>query len=302
MGGSEEAVYYTSIELARLGYDVTIYSSVTGADHGSVYHYAADGTVVHSSTVSDTISLGNYDDIKHGGKLGDSLAVGSVTWMQHDTYNPAPRQAADVRCEVFIAWRYAISLGLARQPRHFAGCGRKYLWLHDLIPGNILPPSFFLHFDGILVQSDFHKSFIRNAFATHETAHSYVNMTHAEAGIAVIPNGISQLRPTDENVSSKNNNSVFVYGSAPGRGLEHVLSQWGAIKKAIPSATLEVYYGFTDAAVEGLKASMGAGFERWYRQMQEYLLQDGVQYFGAVDHETLTDAYARAGMKWLKFF
>lgn len=283
MGGSEEAVYYTSIELARMGYDVVVYSSVTSADHGSVHYYTADGPLT-ASVAMQWRGAGN----------GLQRDVGSVSWLHHNTYNPIPDtsgQQVDSRCEIFIAWRYTISLGLARQPRHFAGCGRKYLWLHDLIPGSILPPSFFLHFDGILVQSEFHKGFIRAAFAPHAATHAYVDMTQVASGIAVIPNGISQSHPMD----GANNNAVFIYGSAPGRGLEHVLSQWGTIKKSIPDATLEVYYGFTETALKDLREKLGAGFVRWYEQMQAYLRQDGVKYFGTVDHETLTAAFTRAG-------
>lgn len=267
MGGSEEAVYYTSMELARQGYEVVVYAGVTEADHNTVHSYGA----------------------------------GSVTWLHYDYYNHhhhVPRTTADHgdsdddRCEIFVAWRYAISLSLATQSRRYRQCGRKYLWLHDLIPGYILPPSFFLHFDGILVQSDFHKSFVLDAFSEHAKKHAFVDMQVVANNIAVLPNGISNLHSMD----GANANDVFVYGSAPGRGLAQVLSQWSTIKAAIPTATLEVYYGFTPSAVKELRATYGEHFEAWYAQMQRYLQQDGVKYFGSVDHETLTAAYSRAGM------
>ena len=268
MGGSEEAVYYTSIELAKRGYDVVVYAGVTETDHGRVLTYTTTDNILDS----------------------DGRAIsGRVTWLHYDYYNPTTVDAS--RCEVFVAWRYAISLGLSTHPRGPHSCNRKYLWLHDLIPGSILPPSFFLHFDNILVQSDFHKSFVLDDFAEHARENAIVDLKRVTSRIAIVPNGISNVYSFD----GINDPSVFVYGSAPGRGLYLVLSQWGRIKTAIPSATLEIYYGFTESAMKELRTTQGANFDAWFAQMQRYLQQDGVKYFGSVDHETLTEAYARAG-------
>ena len=40
---------------------------------------------------------------------------------------------------------------------------------------------------------------------------------------------------------------------------------------------------------------MGDMFEPWLAEMKRMLQQDGVKYFGMVDHHTLAVAYARAG-------
>jgi len=276
MGGSEEAVYYTSIELAKRGYEVVVYAGVTEADHNTMYYYTTGGEVPpHMNTDLSTNQL-----------IHD---VGSVRWLHYDHYNLYEERA---ECEVFVAWRYVISLGLARQPRRHRHCGRKYLWLHDLIPGHILPPSFFAHFDGILVQSDFHKEFIYDAFEAHARTERIVDLQQVNKQIMILPNGISNMRSMD----GANDRSIFVYGSAPGRGLALVLSQWKTIKAVIPHATLEVYYGFTASAVSELKSTYGDQFGEFYAQMQVLLQQDGVKYFGSVDHATLTAAYSRAGM------
>jgi hypothetical protein len=289
MGGSEEAVHYASIELARLGFEVVIYAGVTGADHGTVQYFDALSSPKSSSSASS------------GGDQADLATRGSVTWLHYDTYDPTPVHPP-TRCEVFVAWRYGISLGLARSPRtvHAPGasapgmrCGGKYLWLHDLIPGNILPPSYFMHFDGILVQSAFHKSFVLDGFRQHHATRSNVNMDRAAKAVSIVPNGLSM-----ENLSSMdgtNDPNVFMYASAPSRGLALVLSQWRTIKKHISAATLEVYYGFTESVLKEMRATLGDKFDSWYAQMQRDLQQDGVKYFGAVDHDTLTRASARTG-------
>jgi hypothetical protein len=268
MGGSEEAVYYTSIALAKLGYEVVVYAGVTDADHGLVQRYAAD--------------------------TADGVSSGSVTWLHYDTYDPSPPAADDLagRCEVFIAWRYALSLGLARNSRRVGNCGGKFLWLHDLIPGSILPPSFFLHFDGILVQSSFHHNYIVEEFRRHHAVtHDYLDMDTVEENVRIVPNGLI-LSPLMDGV---NDNNVFIYASSPSRGLALVLSQWRTIKEHIPEATLEIYYGFTESVMKELRQSLGGSFDAWWAQMQLYLMQDGVHYVGTVDHDILTAASARAG-------
>merc|ERR1711968_139854 len=40
---------------------------------------------------------------------------------------------------------------------------------------------------------------------------------------------------------------------------------------------------------------MGDMFEPWLAEMKQMLRQDGVKYYGMVDHRTLATAYARAG-------
>jgi glycosyltransferase involved in cell wall biosynthesis len=268
MGGSEEAVYYTSIELAKLGYEVVVYAGVTDADHGLVQRYAAD--------------------------TAGGVSSGSVTWLHYDTYDPSPPAPDDLagRCEVFIAWRYALSLGLARNPRRVGNCGGKFLWLHDLIPGTILPPSYFLHFAGILVQSAFHHNYIVDEFRRHHGAtHAYLDMNIVRDNVRIVPNGLIHSPLMD----GMNDNNVFIYASSPSRGLALVLSQWRTIKEHIPDATLEIYYGFTESVMKELRQSLGGSFDAWWAQMQRYLEQDGVHYIGTVGHDTLTAASARAG-------
>ena len=309
MGGAEEAVYYSSIELAKLGYPVIVYAGVTAADHGTVVQY------FYPPEDAGDCSEGT-----------PPAAAGTVTWLHYDSYDPSQ---TPVSCEVFIAWRYAVSMALGRAPAfNFASpwfsapptggqqhlplsslddlsrryrCGAKYLWLHDLVGEDTLPPSFFRHFDGMLVQSAFHKEFVQAAYIKHAESYAasgsgrkraLVDLAVVERNVNVIPNGITtQQYPLD----GANDNTVFIFGSAPNRGLALVLHQWQHIKRAIPSATLEIYYGFTDSALRSLRASMGASFERWYAQILMYLQQDGVKYFGPVDHEVLTRAYSRAG-------
>lgn len=96
---------------------------------------------------------------------------------------------------------------------------------------------------------------------------------------------------------NQNQNHIFIYGSAPNRGLEYVLQQWKRIKKSIPTAELHIYYGFTSIIITNLKKSMGINqFNSWYSYIQIMLQQDNsIIYHGHVDHHTLNIAYRHAG-------
>ena len=89
-----------------------------------------------------------------------------------------------------------------------------------------------------------------------------------------------------------------MYGSAPNRGLELVLSMWPRIAAALPGATLKVYYGFSASFVKWGAAHMGPGFAAWRARMERLLhgpsALPGVVYVGMVDHVRLAAAYAEA--------
>lgn len=193
-----------------------------------------------------------------------------------------------------------------------ARCTQSYLWLHDLVPRSSLPVNYFRYYDGILVQSDFHKEHVLSIYNEYskevnnaDVAHN-VDLSEMQNRIIIVPNGITITTPdllslTGSSVSNNymegaNHKNVFIYGSAPNRGLALVLHEWAVIKQQIPDAILEVYYGFTDAVIRSMRNDMGVtNFENWYTQVQSWLQQDGVVYYGTVDHATLTSAYARAG-------
>lgn len=254
MGGSEEAVYYLSIELAKIGYNVEIFTDLSDIDKGRKFIYT-NGYVVWNH-------LNNMDINEY--------------------------------CYVFIAWRYSISLSLSKS------ANKRYLWLHDLVPSSTLPTSFFDIFDGIFVQSQFHKFFIENNMKNNNrSATNLININNRISNqsletskIFIVPNGIIITNDLD----GPNHNNIFIYGSAPNRGLEYVLRSWKRIKINIPSAILKIYYGFTDSVIKSMKESMGeTQFSVWYEDIQNLLQQDGVEYIGSVNHYDLTIAYRESG-------
>ena len=94
--------------------------------------------------------------------------------------------------------------------------------------------------------------------------------------------------------SGTNDNNNFIYASAPNRGLETVLKAWPFIKKALPHAKLEVFYGFSKSFMKFGKNTM-PNFDAWYAEMLSMLKYDGITYVGMADHHKLATGYAKAG-------
>ena len=260
MGGSEEAVYYSSIELAKLGHEVFIFGDLGAVDVGY------------------TTSYPPYC-------AGKSVCMqGYVKWLHYSSFD------MDEPYDVFIAWRYVLSLSLSKSAK------KSFVWLHDLISSSTLPLSFSGLFDGIMVQSQFHQAYVEELFTEMTPSLNSLVLEPANTSqrqqVFIVPNGIADMYVLD----GPNYAHVFIYGSAPSRGLQYVLECWSYIKGSIPEAVLRVYYGFTDAFQRSMRDSFGEEQYRiWYSYMLGLLEQDGVEYYGTVSHENLTDAYRHAG-------
>lgn len=278
MGGSEEAVYYTSIELAKLGHEVFIFGDLGAVDVGYTTSYPP--YCAEDSSSSSSVCAAN--------------AQGRVTWLHYGSFD------MDEPYDVFIAWRYVLSLSLSKSAK------QSYVWLHDLISSSTFPRSFFGLFDGIMVQSQFHKGYVEGLFAEMASSNNSLsfNASHSSSvtakknknknkmNVFIVPNGIADMHMLD----GPNHANVFIYGSSPGRGLQYVLECWWYIKTSIPDAVLRVYYGFTEAFQRSMRASMGEEqYRTWHSYMFGLLQQDGVEYYGTVNHADLTDAYRHAG-------
>ena len=136
-------------------------------------------------------------------------------------------------------------------------------------------PTFATSIDGLLCLSEFHKQ----SFPAHLQLKSIIS-----------PNGIDAKYIVD----GSNEHNHFVYGSAPNRGLEYLLTAWPLIRNCVSDAQLTVYYGFTPAFVKFGEKNI-PNYSAWKAKMDRLLQQDGVNYVGLVDHKTLAFGYANAG-------
>ncbi len=187
-------------------------------------------------------------------------------WTEYDV-NDKP--------DVFVAWRYHISLALAVNAKV------KLLWLHDIVSDLgeqiALLPSIGL-VDAVLGGSRFHlRSF----------ANSIQNISFV-LGYALQESYF---------VDGTNARNEFIYASAPNRGLQALLSVWPQIREKIPDARLAIYYGFSPSFMKWGIDSI-PNFQQWVHYMKETIARlnsFGVDYIGMVEHHELATAYARAG-------
>jgi glycosyltransferase involved in cell wall biosynthesis len=85
----------------------------------------------------------------------------------------------------------------------------------------------------------------------------------------------------------------IVYTSSYDRGLEHLLEVWPDVKKAVPDATLDCYYGWQlfQEFYKDNPASM-----KWKAKMEELLKQDGVTDHGRIPQQELEKEMRESGI------
>ena len=212
MGGSEEAIVYLAPQLAKLGYEVTIF-----------------------------------------GEISQPFEKDGVEWK--------PWNYIDKRDEfnVLVVWRMPQFVGQFKAKKMFID-------MHDQLPTNVVKPYKNATY---LFKSQYHKD-------------QYQNIDN----YAIIGNGIdvSQFEPAKKKPYS------VIYPSAYYRGLETLLKFWPEVKKEVPEATLDIYYGWNSWV--GLE-----GEDDFYKRMVKKLKEMeklGVKEHGRVDHKTLAKKYAES--------
>ena len=192
--------------------------------------------------------------------------VDGVLWMPVSSFD------TNEQFDVFVAWRYHISLSLARN------CSIRFLWLQDMV-SDLVPQIQLQHtrdeLNGVFVLSKFHKRMFDIPFQQH---------------VYITPNALDDRFFVDGN----NDEKEMIYASSPNRGLEQVLELWPYILQAEPELKLRVYYGFTKSFLSWGEANIKS-FNAWLARMKQLLKQPGVYYYGLVQHEVLAEAYAKAG-------
>jgi len=186
--------------------------------------------------------------------------VDGVKWMRFERFNPR-----DV-FNILIGWRNNPFV----EPKV---ASKKFIDMHDV-------PSMLAYYQEdtlkdvkLFVKSEYHKSLFPGL---------------GEEKFAIIPNGIdqNQFEKTDK---VKNN---LVWTSSYDRGLEYLLEMWPDVKKEVPDATLDVYYGFNlfDSTPWGKRPEGQA----WKAKMERLLGQGGVTDHGRVGTDEVAKAYSRA--------
>ncbi|KAG7389404.1 hypothetical protein PHYBOEH_007514 [Phytophthora boehmeriae] len=231
LGGSEEAVVFLARELQKLGYWVEVYGD------------PPPGDISRPDQASNDV----------------------VRWYPLYAYD-----IDDAGVDIFVAWRYHISLAMGKAVR------KKYLWMHD-VPHEDAKRSPLLHdADGIFCVSEYQKS------KFPELLQPKITVSTNALDPSFFKNG-------------PNHADRFVYGSAPTRGLYALLKAWPRIRESIPTAELSVFYGFRPAFLEWGRKHM-SNFTDWKTEIDRLLSETpGVRNVGLVDHARLAEEYSYAG-------
>ncbi len=170
----------------------------------------------------------------------------------------------------------------------------KLLWLHDVNVGDIRyfdGHDRFNEVDAIITPSDWHALHTRRVYG------------ESSATPIVIPNGFDRdVFCHSESDSMARDPNRMVYASSPDRGLERLLDLWPEIKKQMPNAWLEIFYGWDtiDAIINdgAAHAPQLLSFKKRIVEMIENLggKEGGIFWRGRVSQETLSSSLRRASV------
>jgi glycosyltransferase involved in cell wall biosynthesis len=198
-------------------------------------------------------------------RAGLAAPHAGVRWRRYETFG------SERPGDVFIAWRNADFVQFS------TGWRQVYHWQHNRqdLP---YPDAAAARIDRVLVVSRHHA---------------------ADAGfdgldrrkIHITSNGLDAafLRPAGNNEPDR-----AIYASCPARGLLAVLQMWPEIRRAVPTASLDVYHGFD--AVYYAMADCYPRLRDIETAIVRLLDQDGVTLHGMVGQDVLAEGFARAGV------
>lgn len=182
-----------------------------------------------------------------------------VEWVRYERFNPRDD------FNILIAWRNNPFL----EPKK---AKLKFIDVHD-VPNNQFYPADSLQDVTVMVKSEYH----RDLFPQLQ-----------DDNFQIVTNGID-LAQFDKGNKVKNK---MIWTSSLDRGLEYLLDVWPDIRKEVPDATLDVFYGF-DLWDASPNAKTEAG-RAWKAKMLRLLDQEGVDFIGRVGTERIAQAYNEA--------
>jgi len=191
-----------------------------------------------------------------------------VDWRQYWEMN-----AADT-FDVLISWRAAHFFDYKFKAR------KRYLWLHDIVPKDEFTPERIRNFDRAIFVSQYHAD--RPEFVKIPDSKKFVSSN------GITPEDFVKYDNTFERDPHK-----LIYMSANERGLRILYEIWADIKKAVPDATLDIYYGWESFdAINRDNPQMMA----WKAWMQEQAKQQGITEHGRIGQDDLNQEIFKSGI------
>mgnify|MGYP001572797320 CR=1 FL=1 len=185
---------------------------------------------------------------------------------------------------------------------------QKWLWAHDICFWDRLTPDRAEQIDCIIALSHWHVDHLKRCYPWLKSAEvidmddqdkTYeddwtVGEYYPEDTISKIPKIaiIGDAIDTSRFKGFKEDRVPyrFIWCSSPDRGLEELLSMWPLIKKAMPEATLKIFYGW-----EYFDSSLHIPEQRLFKQrIRELIRQEGVEWCGRVGQDILPHELKKA--------
>lgn len=178
----------------------------------------------------------------------------------------------DDKYDIFIAWRAPFLFERKIDAR------KSYLWLHDVMEPGEFGENRIANFDKCIVLSKYHRSLFPMI---------------PDEKIMLSANGIDS-EEFEVSFIQKRNPHRMIWTSSHVRGLVYLYKIWPEIKKAVPDATLDVYYGREsyDAVHKGNPERM-----KWMDDLQATGKGlDGVRDHGKVGQDRITQEIMLSGI------
>jgi len=126
----------------------------------------------------------------------------------------------DDKFDIFVAWRAPFIFDKKIKAR------KSYLWMHDVMEPGEFTPQRINNFTKCILLSNYHRSLFPMI---------------PDEKVLLSANGIDP--ETFEGIDIKRDPRKILYASSHVRGLAYIYEIWPEVKKAVPDATLDVYYG-----------------------------------------------------------
>lgn len=249
----------------------TSLSKGLGGSEEAVIHLSRElGKLGWDVTVFATPGAAHGDDYGSEVIYREALSVRdtsrfSVHWRHFWEFNPNDEY------DVLISWRAPWFFDNDFKAR------KQYLWLHDMIEKPELTEERLAKIDKVIFVSQWH-------------ADQYADVVPKKKSFAS-GNGIIPSDFKDQFVTNRKKYRM-VYMSAYERGLPILLDIWPEVKKAVPDATLDIYYGW-----QSFDALLRDNPERqaWKNKLMKQIKDlDGVTEYGKIGQDQIAIEVQRA--------
>lgn len=259
LGGSESAIILMSKELAKIGFDVTVYNDC----------------------VSDDARPGTYNGVTYK-PLSDAQTNTTEYDVLVASRSVAPYAPPEIRNQ------FKCFLGdLPDFTNLITRSKWRVLWMHDTFcDGDNLIEDLVLQgmINEVLTLTDWHTGYV-----THCDHGKRRNFDILKNHIFMTRNGIGNMNPGWIDVRAKDPN-LFVYNASVTKGMVPLVKQvWPEVKKRIPDAKLTIIGGF-------YKFREAAGPDQQEQDWNELALQHGkdINFTGVISQQQISDILRKA--------